>query len=99
MSGYRVAFVSLGCDKNRVNTEQMMALVEGAGHILVADPAEADVAVLNTCSFIDSAKEESISHILSLDECRDTGSLRKILVAGCLPQRYGEDIFSELPEV
>lgn len=99
LSSYRVAFVSLGCDKNLVNTEQMMALTENAGHILVADPAEADVAVLNTCAFIDSAKEEAIAQILALDECRDRGSLRKILVAGCLPQRHGEELLSELPEV
>ena len=99
MNRYRVAFISLGCAKNLVNTEQMMALVQEAGHILVEDPAEADVAVLNTCGFIDSAKSEAIENILQLANLKTTGFLRKLIVTGCLPQRYQNEILKELPEV
>lgn len=99
MSHYRVAFISLGCAKNLVNTEQMAALVEQAGHTLVPDPEGADVCVLNTCGFIDSAKSEAIEHILDLARLKETGALKKLLVAGCLSQRYREEIKTELPEV
>ena len=99
MSNYRVAFISLGCAKNLVNTEQMAALVREAGHTIVPDPEGADVCVLNTCGFIDSAKSEAIDNILELARLKDAGQLKKILVAGCLSQRYREDIRSELPEV
>ena len=99
MSNYRVAFISLGCAKNLVNTEQMAALVREAGHTIVPDPEGADVCVLNTCGFIDSAKSEAIDHILELARLKDAGQLKKILVAGCLSQRYREDIRTELPEV
>jgi len=96
---YKVAFVSLGCDKNRVNTEQMMALCRKAGHIVTGDPEGADVAVLNTCGFIESAKSEAIDNILELARLKDQGKLKKLLVTGCLTQRYPEDIRVELPEV
>ncbi len=99
MNRYRVAFISLGCAKNLVNTEQMMALVQEAGHLIVEDPADADVAVLNTCGFIDSAKSEAIEHILELGELKTTGFLQKLLVCGCLSQRYRKEIAEELPEV
>ena len=94
-----VSFISLGCAKNLVNTEQMMALTREAGHILQADPAGADVAVVNTCGFIDSAKSEAIEQILALAELKKAGKLGKILVAGCLSQRYRAEILDELPEV
>ncbi|MCD8366921.1 MAG: 30S ribosomal protein S12 methylthiotransferase RimO [Clostridiales bacterium] len=97
---YRVAFVSLGCDKNRINLEQMIALVQDAGHELVADPAEgADVCIINTCGFIDAAKEEGIAAILQMAQLKAEGVLKKILVSGCLSQRYREDIKESLPEV
>ena len=67
---YRVAFIALGCAKNLVNCEQMMAQVRDAGHILQSDPEGADVAVINTCGFIDSAKEEAISNILAMGELK-----------------------------
>ncbi len=95
----KIAFVSLGCAKNLVNTEQMMALVKAAGHTVTGDPEEADVAVLNTCGFIDSAKSEAIQNILELAALKDQGKLGKLLVAGCLTQRYRDEILEELPEI
>ena len=95
----KIAFVSLGCAKNLVNTEQMMALVKAAGHTVTGDPEGADVAVLNTCGFIDSAKSEAIQNILELAALKDQGKLGKLLVAGCLTQRYRDEILEELPEI
>ena len=97
--GYKVAFQSLGCAKNLVNTEQMMALCRAAGHTVTGDPEGADVAVLNTCGFIESAKSEAIDSILELAALKNAGRLKKLLVAGCLSQRYPDDIRTELPEV
>ena len=96
---YKIAFVSLGCAKNLVNTEQMMALCRRAGHTVTGDPDGADVAVLNTCGFIESAKSEAIENILELAELKKAGRLKKLLVTGCLSQRYPDDIRTELPEV
>lgn len=96
---YKVAFVSLGCAKNLVNTEQMMALVKAAGHTVTADAEGADVAVLNTCGFIDSAKSEAIQNILELAALKQAGKLGKLLVAGCLSQRYQNELMQEMPEV
>jgi len=96
---YKVAFVSLGCAKNLVNTEQMMALCRKAGFTVTGDPEGADVAVLNTCGFIESAKSEAIDNILELAQLKDAGKLKKLLVTGCLTQRYPDDIRAELPEV
>ena len=97
--GYTVAFRSLGCAKNLVNTEQMMALCRDAGFTVTGDPDGADVAVLNTCGFIESAKSEAIDSILELAALKSGGRLKKLLVAGCLAQRYPDDIRAELPEV
>ena len=97
--GYTVAFQSLGCAKNLVNTEQMMALCRDAGFTVTGDPEGADVAVLNTCGFIESAKSEAIEAILELAALKKDGKLKKLLVAGCLSQRYPDDIRAELPEV
>lgn len=95
----KVSFISLGCDKNRVNTEQMMALCVASGMTLQGDPEGADVVVINTCGFIDSAKSEAIDNILEMAELKANGRLGKILVTGCLSQRYQEEILAELPEV
>ena len=95
----KVSFISLGCAKNLVNTEQMMALCRDAGHTLQEEPAGADVVVINTCGFIDSAKEEAIDTILSAAELKAAGQVQKILVTGCLTQRYQQEILTELPEV
>jgi len=95
----KVAFISLGCAKNLVNTEQMMALCRQAGFTVTGEPEGADVAVLNTCGFIDAAKSEAIQNILELGQLKEAGKLKKLLVAGCLSQRYPQDILTELPEV
>ena len=98
MSSYKIAFISLGCAKNLVNTEQMMALCRAAGHTVTGEPEGADVAVLNTCGFIEAAKSEAIEHIIALGRLKEEGKLKKLLVAGCLSQRYPGEIRAELPE-
>lgn len=95
----KIAFVSLGCAKNLMDSEQMIALLAEAGHEICGDPAEADAAVVNTCAFIDAAQQEAIDTILELAELKKTGSLRRLVVTGCLPQRYEESILEELPEI
>jgi ribosomal protein S12 methylthiotransferase len=94
-----VAFVSLGCAKNLVNTEQMMALCRDAGYAVTGTVPGADVAVVNTCGFIDSAKSEAIATILELAPLKNEGKLGKLMVTGCLAQRYQREILEELPEV
>lgn len=95
----KVAFVSLGCAKNLVNTEQMMALCRAEGWEVTGESAGADAAVINTCGFIEGAKTEAIDHILELAELKKEGKLQKLLVAGCLSQRYRDEILEELPEI
>ena len=94
-----IAFVSLGCEKNAVNCEQMMAICREAGYTLRDDPDGADVAVVNTCGFLQSACEEAIGNIIQLGELKKQGRLRKILVTGCMTQRYQGDVQTEMPEV
>lgn len=94
-----VAFVSLGCAKNQVNCEQMMGLCKEAGLTLREGLAGSDVVVVNTCGFIDSAKEEAIHNILSVAQLKEQKKVKKILVTGCLSQRYQEELMKELPEV
>lgn len=96
---YKVYFLSLGCAKNQVNCEQMMSLAQSAGHELTPSPEGADVAVVNTCGFLASACEEAIGHILDLAELKKSGGLKKILVTGCMAQRYKADVLEELPEI
>ena len=96
---YNVAFISLGCAKNQVNCEQMMATVQAAGHTIQAAPEGADVVVVNTCGFLSSACEEAIDNILEMAELKKAGKIQKILVTGCMAQRYKEDVLRELPEV
>ena len=91
--------ISLGCAKNQVNAEQMLFRLQEAGYTIAADPDGADLVVINTCGFIDSAKEEAISHILHMAELKAEGRLGKILVTGCLAQRYQHEILQEMPEV
>jgi len=94
-----IALISLGCAKNQVNSEEMLYLLVKAGHTTVGEPQGADAVVVNTCGFIDSAKGEAIDHILELGELKRRGDLKKIIVTGCLSQRYGEDVLQEMPEV
>lgn len=96
-----VHFVSLGCAKNRVDTEVMVGVAEGAGLELVGDAEEADVVVINTCGFIGEAKKESIDTILEVADMRDSGRgrMKKLVVAGCLSQRYADELSKEIPEV
>ena len=96
--GYQIAFISLGCAKNQVNCEQMMASAAAAGHTVQAAPEGADVVVVNTCGFLASACEEAIETILEMAELKRAGQVRKILVTGCMVQRYQKEILRELPE-
>jgi ribosomal protein S12 methylthiotransferase len=95
----RVHFRSLGCPKNQLDTEVMLGSLALEGYALAERIEDADVAVVNTCSFIESAREESIEAILELADLREKGPLRALIVAGCLPQRYGAELAKELPEV
>ncbi|MCI8455183.1 MAG: 30S ribosomal protein S12 methylthiotransferase RimO [Lachnospiraceae bacterium] len=94
-----VLFISLGCDKNLVDTEKMLSLLGHEGYAFVDDEQEADVIVVNTCCFIGDAKEESINTILEMAALKKQGRLRALLVTGCLAQRYREEITKEIPEV
>ncbi len=95
----KVLLISLGCDKNLVDSEVMLGLLNKAGHQLTNDETEADVVVINTCAFISDAKEESINTIIEMGELKKTGKLKKLIVAGCLSQRYKDEIMKELPEI
>lgn len=95
----RVHFRSLGCPKNRLDSEVMIGTLALAGYAIAERIDDADVVVVNTCSFIESAREESIDAILAVADLRESGGLRGLVVAGCLPQRYGADLAKELPEV
>lgn len=94
-----IHFVSLGCPKNRVDTEVMLGVGAGEGYRIVPDPAEAEVIVVNTCGFIGPAKEESIDTILEMGSYKEAGSCKKLVVSGCLSQRYPEELAKEMPEV
>lgn len=94
-----IHFVSLGCPKNRVDSEVMLGVAEQAGYSHVDDPSLAQVVVVNTCGFIDAAKKESIDTVLALAELKKTGACQKLVVAGCLSQRHPDEIASGLPEV
>ena len=99
--GQRIYFVSLGCPKNQVDTELMLGQVAGAGHQLVHSPDEADVIVVNTCAFIDAAKEESVDTILEMAEFKKskTASASRLVVTGCLAQRYSAELAKDIPEI
>ena len=94
-----IGFISLGCAKNQVDCERMMYRVQEAGHTVQAEVAGCDVVVINTCGFIDSAKSEAIDYILKAAAMKEAGLVGKILVTGCLSQRYQGEILKELPEV
>jgi ribosomal protein S12 methylthiotransferase len=95
----KIGFVSLGCPKNLVDTEVMMGQLTASGHELTPHPSDADVIVVNTCSFIDPAKQESVDTILEMAEYKKTGRAQRLIVAGCLVERYRADIQQNMPEV
>ncbi len=95
----RILFVSLGCDKNLVDTEMMLGLLGREGYSFTDDEAEADIVVVNTCCFIGDAKEESINTLLEMAELKDAGQIKVLIAAGCLAQRYREEIQKEIPQV
>ncbi len=94
-----IGLVSLGCSKNRVDSEIMLGLLKQAGYRIVSNPREAEIIIVNTCGFIVSAKEESIDAIFEMAEYKKSGRSRMLVVTGCLVQRYGEDLRAEIPEI
>ena len=92
-------FISLGCDKNLVDTEKMLGILGGEGYSFVDDESDADVIVVNTCCFIGDAKEESVNTILEMAELKKSGRLKALIVTGCLAERYKNEITEEIPEV
>src|SRR5260221_7020131 len=95
----KIGFVSLGCPKNLVDTEVMMGQLTSSGHELTPHPSDADVIVVNTCSFIDPAKQESVDTILEMAEYKKNGRAQRLIVAGCLVERYRDEIAKNMPEV
>ncbi|HAN21625.1 MAG: ribosomal protein S12 methylthiotransferase RimO [Clostridiales bacterium GWF2_36_10] len=95
----KVGFVSLGCPKNLINTEIMLSKLANSGYEIVAEDVDADVIVINTCAFIESAKQEAINNILDIAWLKENHTLKGIVVAGCLPQRFKDELFKEMPEV
>lgn len=95
----KILFVSLGCDKNLVDTEMMLGMLRDRGYSFTDDEAEAEAVIVNTCCFIGDAKEESIQALLDMAELKDSGQLRALVAAGCLAQRYREEIQREIPQV
>lgn len=95
----KVCLISLGCAKNLIDSEQMLSLLDDAGYELTADPEEADAAIVNTCAFIESAKSEAIENILRMGALKQKGKLKKLVVTGCLAQRYKQELLTEMPEI
>ena len=94
-----VGMVSLGCAKNLVDSENMLGMLRDRGYEIVSDPSQAEIIFVNTCGFIESAKQESIDAIFEMAEYKKTGRLKKLFVTGCLAQRYADALASEMPEV
>lgn len=95
----KILFISLGCDKNLVDTEMMLGMLVQKGYTVTDDEAKADVVIVNTCCFINDAKQESINTLLEMAQLRENGSIKALVAAGCLAQRYKEEIQTEIPEV
>ena len=95
----KIGFVSLGCPKNLVDSEVMLGMAEKDGHEITADASQADVLVVNTCAFIDRAKAESIDTILEMAELKKQAAGRKLVVTGCLAERYRDELKKEIPEI
>ena len=95
----KILFISLGCDKNLVDSEVMLGYLSDAGFEITNDESEADIAVVNTCSFIHDAKQESVNTILEMSDLKEKGQLKVLLVCGCLAQRYADELKEELPQI
>jgi ribosomal protein S12 methylthiotransferase len=95
----KIGMISLGCPKNLVDSEVMLGLAQKAGHQLTRDAADADVLVVNTCAFIDKAKQESIDTILEMAEHKKHGRCKTLVVAGCLAERYRDELRAQIPEI
>src|SRR5919109_682927 len=95
----KIGMVSLGCPKNLVDSEVMLGLAQQAGHELTTDAADAEVLVVNTCAFIDRAKQESIDTILEMAQHKKDGTCRRLIVTGCMAERYRDELTREIPEI
>ena len=95
----KAGFISLGCSKNLVDTEVMLGILQEHGIELTNQPSEADILIVNTCAFIQSAKEESITTVLNMADYKESGRCRSLIIAGCLGQRYGQELLDDMPEV
>lgn len=95
----KIGFISLGCSKNLVDTEMMLGLLREAGYEMTDSLEEADMIIVNTCTFIEAAKEESVNSILEAAEYKKTGHCRRLIVAGCLSQQFQKQLADEIPEI
>src|SRR5438034_5827983 len=95
----KIGMVSLGCPKNLVDSEVMLGLAQQSGHELTGDAADADVLIVNTCAFIDKAKQESIDTILEMAELKKTGKCQRLVVTGCMAERYRDELKAQIPEI
>ena len=95
----KIGLISLGCPKNLVDSEVMLGLAREAGHELTQDASQAEVLVVNTCAFIDSAKQESIDAILEMARHKKDGACQRLIVTGCLAERYRDELKAEMPEI
>ncbi|MBR2159874.1 MAG: 30S ribosomal protein S12 methylthiotransferase RimO, partial [Clostridia bacterium] len=95
----KIGVISLGCDKNRCNTETMLSYLVKGDYELTNEESEADVIIINTCAFIESARKEAIDTIFEIAQLKEYGNLKKLIITGCLPEKYVKDIFDEIPEV
>lgn len=96
---YKIGMISLGCDKNRIDSEIMLSLLSKDGYEIISNEKEADVIIVNTCGFIESAKEESIEAILDMAQNKENGKCKSIIVTGCLAERYKDELIKEMPEI
>jgi ribosomal protein S12 methylthiotransferase len=95
----KIGFISLGCPKNLVDSELMLQKLAAAGYEIIDTPFGADVVIVNTCGFIEAAKQEAIDNILEMGQYKEDGSVGKIIVIGCMAERYRDEILEEMPEV
>src|SRR6195256_4512043 len=95
----KIGMISLGCPKNLVDSEVMLGLAQQAGHQLTRDAADADVLIVNTCAFIDKAKQESIDAILEMAELKKNGKCTRLVVTGCMGERYRDELRAQIPEI